>query len=103
MLILLALILAQARQAPCLTSNGNAACARTPWGNCAATMGRIFCGDPSWETLHVLREPPQVECATTNGKGACGYDCKTAVGQVACASSPWGRCVTSVGRITCSD
>lgn len=102
-LLAASLVLAQSPQVQCLTANGNAACARTPWGRCIATNGQVFCGDPSWETLRVLEEPPPVECLTTNGTAACGYDCKRANGRVACAQTPWGRCVTANGDVFCGD
>jgi hypothetical protein len=101
-LLAASLVLAQSPKVQCLTSNGNAACARTPWGRCVTTNGRVFCGDPApW----VLRagDVQAVECVTINGTGACGYDCKTANGNAACARTPWGRCVTANGNITCSD
>lgn len=86
----------------CETINGQAACAATPWGRCVATNGKLFCADPpAW----VLRagEPPQAECVTINGTAACGYGCKTINGQAACARTPWGRCVTTNGKLFCAD
>ncbi len=85
----------------CLTSNGRAACAQTPWGRCVATNGKIFCNDPAPQVLR-RGPPPQMDCVTTNGIGACGYDCKTTNGKAACSGSPWGRCVAANGQITCS-
>jgi hypothetical protein len=87
----------------CLTSNGRAKCARTPWGRCVATDGKIFCGDPAPEALGRGAAPAQVECVTTNGTGACGYDCVTTNGTAACARVPWGRCVATNGRAFCSE
>ena len=84
MSILVAFILTQLPQVQCLTTNGQTACAQTPWGRCVATNGKLFCGDPSYETMEVLRDPPPVQCVTTNGTGACGYACKTANGKAAC-------------------
>jgi hypothetical protein len=86
----------------CKTTNGNAACAQTPWGRCITTNGRIFCNDPSRRVI-ATGEVAQMDCRTTNGVGACGYDCKAANGTVACASVPWGRCVTTNGRVFCSE
>ncbi len=86
----------------CATTGGQAACARTPLGRCITTNGNVFCGDPSWAALRAGVSEP-VECVTTNGTGACGYHCLSANGQVACASTPWGRCVTTNGRVFCGD
>lgn len=103
MSILVALLLAQMPQVQCLTSNGQTACPVTPWGRCVATNGKIFCADPSYETVLALQDPPPVECVTTNGTGACGYGCKTTNGKAACAQTPWGDCVTTNGQIFCGD
>ncbi len=86
----------------CKTTNGKAACASTPWGRCTTTDGKIFCGDPSpFAQRRGITTP--VQCVTTNGTGACGYDCKTSNGRAACASSPWGRCTTTDGKVFCGD
>lgn len=87
----------------CKTTSGQAACAQTPWGACVTTSGQIFCNDPPYEVLNSGLELPQMECVTTSGIGACGYDCKTTSGKAACAQTPWGRCVTTSGKIFCGD
>jgi len=87
----------------CKTTNGTAACARTPWGRCVTTNGRVFCGDPDPTFLRYGLQPEPLECVTTNGFGACGYDCKTTNGTAACARTPAGACVTTNGRVFCGD
>jgi hypothetical protein len=86
----------------CKSAAGTVACAQTPWGRCVTTAGRVFCGDPSKRVIFSGEVTP-VECRTSAGNAACGYDCKTAAGTVACASVPWGRCITSAGRVVCSE
>ena len=86
----------------CKTASGTVACAQTPWGRCVTTSGRVFCGDPSRRAL-MSGEVTPVECRTASGNAACGYDCKTASGNVACSSVPWGRCITTNGRVVCSE
>ena len=86
----------------CKTTNGQAACARTPLGRCVTTNGHVFCGDPSLAALRAGADAP-VQCVTTNGVAACGYDCKTTNGQAACAQTPWGRCLATNGNIFCGD
>lgn len=53
--------------------------------------------------LVLLTQVPQADCLTSNGVAACGYDCKATNGTVACARAPWGRCVTTNGRVFCSN
>lgn len=86
----------------CKTASGTAACAQTPWGRCVTVSGRVVCGDPSRRAL-ASGEVAQVMCLTASGNAACGYDCKSASGNVACSSLPWGRCITASGRVTCSE
>ncbi|MBT3224212.1 MAG: hypothetical protein HN348_34525 [Proteobacteria bacterium] len=45
---------------------------------------------------------PQPTCLSAYGTTACGYDCKAAYGQVACAPSPNGICTAAYGKVTCS-
>ena len=86
----------------CKTTNGKAACAATPLGKCVTTDGKIFCADPPPFVMR-LGLDAQMQCATTNGTGACGYDCKTTNGKAACATTPFGKCVTTNGKIFCAD
>lgn len=85
----------------CKLTNGRAACARTPLGACVTTNGQIFCNDPP-RVVFEAGSYDAMSCVTTNGVGACGYDCKTTNGTVGCAREPWGRCVTTNGRVFCS-
>ena len=94
---------AQTGQVDCASSSGNTRCSQTPWGKCISTSGNIFCGDPAPEVLWVLEDPPRVTCVTSSGNGACGYDCVTSSGQAQCAQTPWGKCITTSGRIFCAD
>lgn len=95
--------LSQHPQVDCVSAQGQTRCSRTPWGKCIATNGRVFCGDPSYEALNVGLDVPRVSCLAANGTAACGYDCKSANGEVACAKTPWGRCLARQGHVTCAD
>lgn len=46
---------------------------------------------------------PKPTCTTAFGKTACGYVCKAAYGEVACAKTPWGACRAAFGKVVCSD
>jgi hypothetical protein len=87
----------------CQTASGRVSCARTPWGRCVTTNGQVFCGDPDPSVTRLGRDLPAVECLATNGTAECGYDCVKANGAVACARTPWGRCMATNGRIFCND
>ena len=45
----------------------------------------------------------QKECVSTQGNVACGYDCKTTQGNARCANTPSGACITTQGRIFCTE
>lgn len=44
---------------------------------------------------------PQPECVTVAGQTTCGYGCKTASGQTACAQHPGGACTAAYGKLAC--
>jgi hypothetical protein len=49
------------------------------------------------------QHPPEAECESAFGVIACGYDCKSAYGEVKCAATPDGQCEASFGDIVCWD
>lgn len=85
----------------CKASYGQVGCAGTPWGRCVATSDGVTCSDPKYIPYGV--EPEPVQCVRAYAETACGYDCKAAYGKVACAQTPWGRCIASYGNVTCAD
>ncbi len=81
----------------CRIAAGKASCASTPYGVCTSVDGQMHCWDPPRSV------DKKAECALSNGKYACGYDCMIAGGEVKCASTPSGRCSLKSGSIVCSD
>lgn len=88
----------------CLVSNGNVACAKTPYGLCREHFGELTCWDPPEESIHEFgAELPRPTCQTASTAIACGYDCKTNPAEVRCARTPRGRCVKDGFRLECFD
>lgn len=46
---------------------------------------------------------PKAECKSAFGRTACGYDCTSGFGEVACAETPYGKCLAAFGKVTCAD
>lgn len=88
----------------CASGAETVACAQSPWGKCSTAFGRVACWDPPDALIHQGGEDlGSATCASTNDRVACGWDCKTSFGQVACAQTPVGRCIAHDGRVTCVD
>jgi len=88
----------------CLVTQGQVACARTPYGVCREHFGEVKCWDPSETTIHEFGAELARPTCTTAGTGiACGYDCKTSRTEVACAQTPRGKCVQDNFRLGCFD
>ncbi|RZA05557.1 MAG: hypothetical protein EOP11_12545 [Proteobacteria bacterium] len=49
----------------------------------------------------VQKDYPQRDCITAYGEKACGFDCKSAHGNVKCAQNPAHRCLVDFGDIYC--
>lgn len=79
-------------------------CASTPDGVCLGTSRGITCWDPEPTTYCASQEPlPRPACVSVDGNVACGYACEARNGQMACASTPAGRCTVYPERIICLD
>lgn len=88
----------------CTAQDSRVACATSPEGVCRSTGREILCWDPDPSTycsdaVSLLRP----ECITLDGAIACGYQCFTRNGQLACAKTPDGRCFASGDGIACTD
>ncbi|MCU0697250.1 MAG: hypothetical protein MUC96_12050 [Myxococcaceae bacterium] len=103
--LLTAALLAQSPE--CINANGRrlcgydcknandseAACAQTPHGVCVAHVGRVVCFDPPlWLQAALAGPPPAPKCVTAGTQAACGYNCVSERGNVACAQTPAGVC-----------
>lgn len=88
----------------CVASSAQVACAQSPWGKCTTAYGRVACWDPPDALIHLGGEElATASCVSTQGAAACGWDCKTSFGKVACAQTPAGRCSAHQGRVECMD
>lgn len=88
----------------CLAAHGEVACARTAAGVCGATEKELLCWDPpDTVRVHYGDKVPRPECRTRSGAIACGYQCEAGTGEVRCAATPDGICVTTPRGITCWD
>ncbi len=47
--------------------------------------------------------PPIPECRTSDGKSACGFHCKSGLGNAKCAQTPEGFCMTIDTHVVCWD
>jgi hypothetical protein len=80
----------------CAHDSGRVICATTPFGNCIAREGQLLCFDPPAAALCALGETVEhPRCVYDLGQVACGYDCKSASGKLACARTPYGSCNNS--------
>ncbi len=88
----------------CTSSSEELGCAKSPWGKCTTAYGNVICWDPPDALIHQGGEALfSSSCVTTQGVGACGWDCKTSFGRVACAQTPAGKCSAFQGRLDCFD
>jgi len=100
----------------CIAAYGAVKCARTPEGRCQAAYGEITCWDPDTDAPRPGpgrpgrpnpwpdRDPGNgASCENAFGKTACGYDCKTAFGDIKCAQTPLGVCHAAYGKLVCWD
>lgn len=53
--------------------------------------------------LALLDTPAQYRCLTYNGHTECGYRCEATGGEMGCAQTAQGICVTASGHVTCWD
>jgi hypothetical protein len=90
-------------------SDGHAACANTPGGLCdAGSDGKVVCttfvARPNLAPLARPSDTPAGCTVGTNGRAACGWDCKVGSDGVAsCSSAPDGVCEAgSDGHVACS-
>ena len=51
----------------------------------------------------VPQQLPEPQCINAYGMIQCGYDCKAAYGQIACAQTPFGACIAAYGQVQCGD
>ncbi|MCA2982005.1 MAG: hypothetical protein INH41_15880 [Myxococcaceae bacterium] len=80
------------------------ACAETPAGRCIANNGRVHCFDPPvWLPVALEGPPPKPQCVVMGDAVACGYNCVSDRGRVACARTPAGACEALPDRIVCAD
>lgn len=88
----------------CEAAFGTVACARTPEGRCEAAYGKVTCWDPPTSGEGAMRSPlVKARCHAAYGKVSCGYGCVEGFGEVRCAATPQGRCVSDGGKVTCWD
>lgn len=90
----------------CETANGlSAKCAETPFGVCTQAAGAVLCFDPPpWLAVAYGGSPPPPKCLIDGTSVACGYDCKSGGGKVACARTPAGACLmTPKHDVVCAD
>jgi hypothetical protein len=90
----------------CKSADGvNAACAQTAAGVCVTNAGRVFCFDPPvWLSIALGGPPPAPTCVAMGSSVACGYNCVSERGRVACAQTPAGACQSQPDEnIVCAD
>ena len=88
----------------CATQAGKVRCARTPAGNCSARNDAVVCIDPPPEVYAVYgTDTPRVECKGLGDAQACGYNCTTGAGRVACSKTPMGVCKSDGMLLNCFD
>ncbi len=92
----------------CVAAYGEVKCAQTPEGRCQAAYGEITCWDPEQRPgpghrRHDREVGPGATCQNAYGKTACGFDCKTAFGEIKCAQTPLGVCHAAYGKLVCWD
>ncbi len=88
----------------CQALGDMAKCATTPDGVCRASSRGIVCWDPP-PTNYCAddRALPRAQCILSDGDIACGYNCEGRGGQLACATTPTGRCTWTGSTFVCSD
>jgi len=79
-------------------------CAQSPDGVCRATALGVTCWDPP-PSAYCADDLalPRPMCVTLDDAVACGYACQVRNGQLACASTPGGRCEVVPEGIVCFD
>jgi hypothetical protein len=89
----------------CWSHDGDVQCAESPDGVCGNSRDEIKCWDPSPATYCVEtgRPLPRPRCVVYDGQIACGYNCETRNGEVACAQTPAGKCIAEHGEVRCFD
>ncbi len=89
----------------CSSGNGQVQCAKSPFGVCAENGTAPTCFDPSSAVMCAKgKATPRPQCVTASGRVVCGYNCKVAGAEVACAQTPDGTCDTNgPGKPTCFD
>jgi hypothetical protein len=88
----------------CVAGSGSVACAKTPIGVCFVKDGTARCFDPASGVLCANgKDLERPACLEDFGQIACGYDCKSTNGKVACAQTPRGSCNDASGSVTCFD
>ncbi len=89
----------------CVDSPNQLQCAKTPYGVCTTRFDNVTCWDPSTTVIHHLPEKALAgaACLQTESATACGWNCKTAFGQVQCAQTPRGTCTVLNQKISCFD
>lgn len=87
----------------CIDNGVRADCSKTPFGVCAKSGSAVRCFDPPTWLQGVWPTPPKASCITDGSNVTCGYDCKRAGGQMACASTPNGMCSITGGYLSCFD
>lgn len=80
-------------------------CAQTPEGFCQVLDGEVVCFDPPEEVrLHPPKgATPVARCRSKRSSKACGYTCDTSPTEIACASTPYGTCISRRDTVTCWD
>src|SRR5690349_3520715 len=53
--------------------------------------------------VSALDPGPEPQCLHSEGKTACGYNCKASDSQVRCAQTPQGICTVGSGIVACWD
>ncbi|MFZ5439927.1 MAG: hypothetical protein ACOZQL_07945 [Myxococcota bacterium] len=89
----------------CTSGNGVVACAKTPFGICAENGGTPLCLDPPKEVICAKgASTPKPTCQRASGGTlVCGYHCKQAGAELACAKTPDGTCDTAGPSPVCFD
>ena len=104
-------------QAECIARNGQVlcgyacaaignelGCAQSPDGICRASSRGVVCWDPSPSTYCADARPlPRPQCIMSDANIVCGYSCEARHGDMACASTPGGKCTVFPSQIVCTD
>jgi hypothetical protein len=88
----------------CTSSPTKLDCTQSPWGACKTHFDDLLCWDPPQATIHTFaNDLSGVQCVATQMGIACGWNCRTAYQQAACAQTPEGRCSVYQGKVQCVD